>query len=75
MGVTPLDVEIPFGRGNVYRFDRSGYRSLSRRVEAADGTVEVRLAKVERAGKLGAAAKGGENPRGKVGDLKPDPFR
>ena len=75
IGVTPLDVEIPFGRGNVYRFDRAGYRSLSRRVEAADGTVEVRLAKVERAGKLGAAAKGGENPRGKVGDLKPDPFR
>ncbi len=77
IGATPIDVEMEAGDEAEYRFARSGYRSLARRVRATDGVIEVRLARVEpRAGKeLGSQAPGDENPYGKVDDLKPDPFQ
>jgi eukaryotic-like serine/threonine-protein kinase len=73
VGVTPLDVEIDEGPGAEYRFSRPGYRSLSRRVRASDGVVEIRLARATRAARAVPPAPE-ENPYGKVEDLK-DPFR
>ncbi|HEU4383515.1 MAG TPA: serine/threonine-protein kinase [Anaeromyxobacteraceae bacterium] len=77
IGATPLDVEMEAGGEAEYRFARSGFRALARRVRASDGVVEVRLARAEpRAVKeLGAKAADDENPYGKVDDLKPDPFQ
>jgi len=72
LGVTPIDVEIEEGRGADYLFARPGYRSLSRRVRASDGVVEVRLARATRAARAVPPAPD-ENPYGKVDDLK-DPF-
>ncbi|HET6922546.1 MAG TPA: protein kinase, partial [Anaeromyxobacteraceae bacterium] len=76
LGATPLEVELEPGGEAEYRFARSGYRSLARRVRASEGVVEVRLARAEprAAGKLGDLAPGEQNPYGKVDDLKPDPF-
>jgi serine/threonine-protein kinase len=72
VGVTPLDVEIEEGRGAEFRFARPGYRTLSRRVQASDGVVDVRLARAIRAARDVPPAPE-ENPYGKVDDLK-DPF-
>jgi serine/threonine-protein kinase len=72
IGVTPLDVEIEEGQGAEFRFVRPGYRSLSRRVQSADGLVEVRLARATRSARAIPPAPE-ENPYGKVDDLK-DPF-
>ncbi len=73
LGVTPLDVELPAGGHAVYRFARAGYRTLARRVRAADGeVVEVRLPR-SAVQELPPAPRAEENPYGKVDDLK-DPF-
>ena len=77
VGATPLEVEMEAGGEAEYRFARSGYRSVARRVRASEGVVEVRLGRVHpRAGQeLGSPPPGDENPYGKVDDLKPDPFQ
>jgi hypothetical protein len=72
VGVTPLEVEVEEGRAADFRFARPGYRTLSRRVQASDGVVEVRLARAVRAARAVPSAME-ENPYGKVDDLK-DPF-
>jgi serine/threonine-protein kinase len=76
LGATPLDVELDPGGEAEYRFARSGYRSLARRVRAWEGVVEVRLARAEPRAprKLGEPGPGEQNPYGQVDDLKPDPF-
>ena len=76
LGATPLDVELEPGADAEYRFARSGYRSLARRVRAWEGVVEVRMARAEPSAprKLGEPGRGEQNPYGKVDDLKPDPF-
>jgi serine/threonine-protein kinase len=76
LGATPLDVELDAGGEAEYRFARSGYRSLERRVRAGEGMVEVRLAKAERRARkeTGGPAPDEQNPYTKLEDLKPDPF-
>ena len=67
LGVTPLAVTLGAGRNATYLFALPGYRRASRRVAAADVSVQVDLTKAPR-------SPHGKSDFGPSDDLKADPF-